>query len=1207
MPTIAETLTQAVTCHRSGQLPQAEQLYRQILQAQPNQPDAWHFLGVIAYQVGRYDQGIDYIRKALDLGLNTPDVHHNLAAIFRAQGRIDDAIGCCRRALAVNSNHVDSLRSLALFLEQQGKFQEAEPLCRRAIEVNPGSVAAHQTLGNILRGQQRFADALASYQEALRIDARHALTYFNLAAMLMDQHKFAEAEDCYKKILSFAPQSAEAYVNLGNAQKAQKKLPEAAASYREAIRLQPKIGEGYCNLGAVLLEQEKFDEAIPTLKQAIDINPNISETYNNLGAALRCQGELEGAIICCRRSLELDPRSAEAWNTLGATLSEQSKYEEATAAFQKAIDISPAYSKAITNLGMSLAKQGKLDEAIAYCQRALDINPDLVDGYTNLGGVLNAKGASEESLDNFRRAVNLKPADAETHLNLAIALSMARRFDEALDSLEQSLQCKPNFPEARQHRANIHLLRGNYEQGWIDYESRWECKKFEPRDWADKLWTGDDLAGRTILLRSEQGMGDTLQFIRYAPLVKQNNGKVIVRCPPALMPLLSRSQGVDEWVSNHKDVPIPDYDVTAPMMSLPGIFHSNDDTIPREIPYLFADPAQVAQWSDKLKTETGFKVGIVWQGNPKYRWDHQRSMPLKQFTPLAAVPNVRLFSLQKGTGTEQISEVKFTVTDLGSTLDETGGAFQETAAVLKNLDLVITSDTALAHLAGGLGVPVWVAVSYVPEWRWLLDRSDSPWYPTMRLFRQPRMNDWDTPFAEMAKELATLATPSKAAASAPNKKEKPAKMAEKPKKTAAAKKAKPLMAEVGMGELIDKITILQIKSEHITQPEKLANVRAELETLAATRDKACAPSAELDRLTAELKKVNDALWIIEDDIRACERDGDFGPKFIELARSVYFQNDRRAAFKRQINDLLGSRLIEEKSLPSYAGDAQKPGSLPSEKPFATPQKQPEKQAFSSTAAVSKPCRHGEMFYFPTDAYIGRSFDLYGEFSEDEVRLFAKLVSPGDTVLDVGANIGAHTIPLAHQVGPTGKVYAFEPQRMSYYCLCANVIRNGLAQVYCHHAALGETSGTIAVPELDYAQRHNFGGVSLDDVSANGPTSTVPLMTLDSLGLTACRLIKIDVEGMEQRVLAGAVETIRRCRPFLYVEDDRRDKSHALHEFVRSLGYEIVLHTPSLFRPDNFRKNSTNIFGNIASLNILCRPKEVELSFRADEFQLKPVV
>jgi hypothetical protein len=308
---------------------------------------------------------------------------------------------------------------------------------------------------------------------------------------------------------------------------------------------------------------------------------------------------------------------------------------------------------------------------------------------------------------------------------------------------------------------------------------------------------------------------------------------------------------------------------------------------------------------------SGFKIGIAWQGNPGFWGDAFRSIPLTQFARLARVEGVCLISLQKGPGVEQLQKVgaHFRVIDLGSALDTKSGAFMDTAALMKNLDLVITSDTAVPHLAGALGVPVWVALSFVPDWRWLLERADSPWYPSMRLFRQIKPGDWEGAFERMADELSrTMPLPRLSLSSTTG---------EQGSVKGHGPGPKALNIEIAPGELIDKITILDIKIEKIGDAAKRRNIHAELEALKAVRDRELGQSEEIARLSSELKTVNQQLWQTEDEIRLCEKAKDFGPRFVELARSVYQQNDRRAALKRQINQLLGSRIVEEKLYAGY--------------------------------------------------------------------------------------------------------------------------------------------------------------------------------------------------------------------------------------------------------------------------------------------------
>ena len=671
-------------------------------------------------------------------------------------------------------------------------------------------------------------------QQALRLKPNYPEAHYNLGIVLARQDKLDEAVASYQQALRLKPNYPEAHNNLGTVLARQGRLDEAIASYQQALRLKPDDPEAHHNLGLVLAKQNKLDEAVASYQQALRLKPNYPEAHSNLGNALQEQGRLDEAVASCQQALRLKPDSAEAHHNLGIVLAKQDKLDEAVASFQQTLRLKPDYPDAHHNLGIVLEKQDKLDEAMASYQQALRLKPDYPDAHNNLGIVLGKQG----------------------------------RLDEAVACYQQALRLKPDYPEAHWNRSLAWLLMGRFEQGWPGYEWRWKCKEFGSLPpFHPPLWDGSPLDGRTILVHAEQGLGDTLQFIRYAPLVHQRGGRVILVCQPPLIRLLTRSPGIERLVAQGEA--LPEYDVHVPLMSLPGLLGTTLESVPADVPYLDAEPQLVEAWRHRLGSYPGFKVGIVWQGNPKFRLDRLRSIPLAQFAPLARVPGVHLFSLQKGPGAEQLAAVtdRFPVTDLGRRLDD----FMDTAAVLKNLDLVISVDTAIAHLAGALGIPVWVALPFVPDWRWLMDREDSPWYPTMRLFRQTRPGQWEDVFQRIAEALQ--------------------------RRLAAPAELRPITVEIAPGELIDKITILEIKSERITDAAKRHHVGTELALLVAARDRAVPGSAELARLATELKAVNEARWQVEDESRLCERDEDFGPRFVALARSVYRTNDRRAALK----------------------------------------------------------------------------------------------------------------------------------------------------------------------------------------------------------------------------------------------------------------------------------------------------------------------
>ncbi len=518
--------------------------------------------------------------------------------------------------------------------------------------------------------------------------------------------------------------------------------------YQQALRLKPDYAEAHNNLGAALREQGQLAEAVTQYQQALRIKPDYAEAHNNLGAALREQGQLAEAVTQCQEALRLKPDFAEAHNNLGNALWEQGQLAEAVARYQEALRLNPDYAEAHSNLGNALKEQGRLAEAVAQCREALRLEPDYAEAHLNLGNALKDQGQLTEAVARYQEALRLKPDYAEAHNNLGTVLHYQGQLAEAVSQYQEAHRLKPDYAEAHLNRALAWLLAGDFERGWPEYEWRWQCKDFpsSKRSFSQPLWDGSSLAGRTILLHAEQGLGDTIQFVRYAPLVKRRGGTVILECQSALLRLLQSCAGVDRLLA--KGSSLPHFDVHAPLLSLPGILGTTLSTIPAEVPYLFDDANLVEHWRQELSHLRGFKIGIAWQGSLRYKADRQRSCRRAVFAPLARLEGVHLISLQKGTGAEQLVDDAnpFSVTDLGSDFDEVSGPFMDTAAVMQQLNLVVSVDTAVAHCAGALGVPVWVALPFAPHWTWMLQREDSPWYPTMRLFRQKQWGDWDEVF-----------------------------------------------------------------------------------------------------------------------------------------------------------------------------------------------------------------------------------------------------------------------------------------------------------------------------------------------------------------------------------------------------------------------------------------------------------------------------
>jgi tetratricopeptide (TPR) repeat protein len=527
--------------------------------------------------------------------------------------------------------------------------------------------------------------------------------------------------------------------------------------YRQILHAEPRHAEALYQLGFQAYRLSRFEVAAEYLVQAATAQPEVPVIHCHLGQVYRALGRHQEAIACLEKAVHLKPDYAEANNNLGGVLREVGRLPEAITCYEQAVRHVPHFAAAHSNLGVAYQAAGRLDEAIACYQQALRLDPHCVPALINLGTTFQDQSKLDEAVASFQQALQIQPHFAEAHYNLGVVLRAQGKWEKGLAHLEQALRLNPDSADAHLARSAAWLEAGDFERGWAEYEWRQRSPRFAvpPLAVARPAWDGSPLNGKTMLLRAEQGLGDTVQFIRYAPLLQQRGGRVIAEVQPPLLSLLRTCPGIDQLIPQG-EAP-PNYDLQAYLLSLPRLLRTNLTNIPSNVPYLWADAALVSRWREQLADIPGFKIAIAWQGNPAKELDELRSIRLHEFGPLAQIDGAVLLSLQKGSGIEQINAVadRFSVIDVGSRFGE---SFMDTAAVLMNVDLVITIDTALAHLAGALGLPVWVALPVNADWRWLRDHEDSPWYPTMRLFRQSRVGDWGGVFKWMQDALRRACT-----------------------------------------------------------------------------------------------------------------------------------------------------------------------------------------------------------------------------------------------------------------------------------------------------------------------------------------------------------------------------------------------------------------------------------------------------------------
>jgi tetratricopeptide (TPR) repeat protein len=641
-----------------------------------------------------------------------------LGLLARQSGQHDSAIRLAARAVELRPANAGFEVSLAQAYLAAGDLQNAEASCRRSLELQPGFGVAWCCIGDIEGARGRVAEARLAWEKAVGLTSKSGRAEKSLGHLLCRQGRWDEAIEMYRAGLCKSPRDAVLHYALGAALAVAGKKPEARAAYREALHLRPRFPEVLLSLGNLDYDEGAFVQAAICCRKALVLRPGYAKAWCNLGNALQMLGQARIATACYERTLAIDPKTVAAQHNLGNAWLGLREYRRAEDCFRRAL-ATEGQARHYSSLGNALFHQRRDEEAAACYRRALELEPEFAAAHTNLGNVLMRLGDGAAMILHYERALELDPGSAGGHYNLALA----------------------------------YLRQGRYEEGWREHEWRWDFRelRLQRRRFAAPQWRGEELGGETILLHAEQGLGDTLQFVRYAPPVAERGGRVVLEVQPGLKRLLENLPGCEKVIGHGE--PLPEFRWHCPLMSLPLAFGGSLETIPARIPYVYADDAE-AEAAGRRWPGKGLRVGIAWAGNPKHKSDDQRSMPLRALVALAEVPGISWFSLQKGAAAEQMRGVAAEfplVAACSASLD-----FAETAALVATLDVVISVDTAIAHLAGAMGKPAWVILPHLADWRWMDEREDSDWYPTARLFRQKVAGDWRTPVARMRDELRRL-------------------------------------------------------------------------------------------------------------------------------------------------------------------------------------------------------------------------------------------------------------------------------------------------------------------------------------------------------------------------------------------------------------------------------------------------------------------
>ena len=599
----------------------------------------------------------------------------------------------------------------------------------------------------------RLNEAEALYRQALALDPRHSDSLHLLGVLALQNGRWDVAADLIGMAIGINARVPHYHSNLGVALMERGQLGKAADCYRMAIQLNPDFCDAHNNLGNVLERQGQMEGAAASFRSAIRIDPGSPDRHISLGNVLRQMGEMADAVVCFRRAVRLRPDYADAHNNLGVALAEQGLHGDAVACYRRAVELKPDYADAHNNLGVALAEQGLPGEAVACFRRSVAIKPDIPTAHNNWGNVLRKQGHLDQAVACYRRAIGIKPDYAEARANLGMAMVEQRLFREAEACFREAIAVKPDYANAHFNLAIALLAQGNMAAGWQEYEWRWKMPVLagSRRNFVQPQWRGEAAAGKTLLIHAEQGFGDTLQFCRYAALASARGMRVIMEVQGPLVRLLRGGlAGTDRILAVGDD--LPPFDLHCPMLSMPLAAGTVMASIPAPAPYLQARGELAAAWRTRLDAAPGRgpRIGLVWAGSATMTRDSSRSVDPELLAPLFGVPGVRFFSLQMD---RPAAPSGFPLTDFMDGVAD----FADTAALIANLDLVISVDTAAAHLAAAMGKPVWLLDRFDSCWRWLTGRRDSPWYPSLRLYRQPHPGGWEPVIAEVAGDLRLLA------------------------------------------------------------------------------------------------------------------------------------------------------------------------------------------------------------------------------------------------------------------------------------------------------------------------------------------------------------------------------------------------------------------------------------------------------------------
>jgi len=725
---------------------------QRTLLMRPDFAEAHIALGNIAMMGQRPDQAVTHYAAALKSEHHAKAAYYNLAMAYTQLGFWQSAVPALEKAAALPPQEARSYRQLGDFLSHHSRLPEAVQAYSKACAISPDDTESLEKLGDLSILLDDYPGAIAYYRRVTTLQPDNCKALNNLGLALQQQGHTGEAIATYQQALAINSGFAELHYNLANALMGLRQREEAASHYQQAIRLRPAYLDAWFNLGVSLQKLKRYSDATQAYGQVLAIDPANREALFNLALTQQAEQHFDEAITNYTELLALDCGHVPAQYNLGIALNESGRLAEAVASFERAHALAPEDIRVLNNLGLALHDLGRLEAAVSTFQKALQLKPDFAEAMANLGNTYLLQGREEEAAGCYRQALTWDPKFSKAYYNLGCLFLQRNEPDGAVSMFRQAIALEPLLVEAHWNISHALLLRGDLVEGFKEYRWRWRRKG------ADRLvlplpeWHGERSPEATLLVVTEQGKGDSIQFARYLRLVKPLVGRIVLACETSLRGLMASMPEIDTAIFKHE---IPGYCAEAhyyaPLLNLPETLGTTLSSIPSAVPYLHAEKSRSAELTTLFQPFRGlFKVGLAWQGNPLHKNDHNRSCPPEVLLPLADLPGVALFCLQKTSSSAAIPLPG--AVDLSPYME----SFADTAALMDHLDLVIAVDTAPLHLAGALGRQVWGLLPVVPDWRWMLAREDTPWYPTMRLFRQSEARSWAEVIARVRTELLFL-------------------------------------------------------------------------------------------------------------------------------------------------------------------------------------------------------------------------------------------------------------------------------------------------------------------------------------------------------------------------------------------------------------------------------------------------------------------